>query len=188
MGFLSAQHLAPGMGTFEPQRTYNWSFEVALDDVGDQLLIMQGAESFSGPKESNEEIELNFANETRYVAGKAKYEANTLVLKDFVDQGTANAVIRWRRLVYNPETGSVGLATNYKKNADLQLTAPDGTFPRIWKFIGCWPQSVEFGDLDVNNSEKQLISINLRYDRAVPGEGLNDGLGGVNVGEQTAPI
>jgi len=188
MGFLSAQHLAPSQGFFEPQRNYNWSLEVALDDAGDQILIMQGLESFTAPEESNDEITLEYGNEKRYVAGKATFQAATLVLKDFVDMGVAQAVIRWRRQVYNAETGSVGLARNYKKNADLTLMAPDQSSVRIWKLHGIWPVSAKFGDLSMSGGDKVLINVGLRYDRAVPGSNLTTGLAGINAGALTPPL
>lgn len=188
MAILKADHIAPQGGFFEPQRSFSWSLEIALDDAGDQNLIMQGLESFEAPRESNEEIELGFANEKRYVAGRTTYEASPLVLKDFVDVGVANAVVKWRRQVYNPDTGSIGLARDYKKTADLTLIAPDQSIVRIWKLIGIWPQAVEYGDLDMTTSDYVKITTTLRYDKAVPGEGLNIGIGSINIGNVTLPI
>jgi hypothetical protein len=188
VAFLSAQHLAPAQGSFEPQRQYDWALEIALDDAGDQVVVMQGLESFEVPKEENEEIELHYANEVRYVAGKARFDALPLTLKDFVDVGVARAIIKWRRQVYNPETGAIGLARDYKKNADLVLVAPDQSSLRIWKLIGCWPQRLEGGSLDMTSNEKVLVTVTIRFDRAIPGAGLTDGLGGINVGSLTAPL
>lgn len=189
MGFISANHLAPSKGFFEPQRAYNWSLEIALDDAGDQILIMQGLESFAAPHESNEEITLDYANEKRYVAGKANYSTSDLVLKDFVDMGVAMAIIKWRRQVYNPETGSIGLARDYKKNADLTLMAPNQSTVRIWKLYGVWPSGVNYGDnLNMATNDKVLVKVTLRFDRAVPGSNLTLGLAGINAGILTPPL
>lgn len=188
MGFLSAQHIAPAGGFFEPQRAFNWSLEIALDDAGDQILIMQGLQSFEAPRESNEEIALDYANERRYVAGKAEYQAGPLVINDYVDQGVASAVIKWRRQVYNAETGSIGLARDYKKNADLTLISPNQNTVRIWKLLGIWPQAVEYGNLDMSANDKVQIGVILRYDRAVPGTNLTAGLSGLNVGFLVPPL
>jgi hypothetical protein len=188
MGLLNANFLAPSKGFFEPQRTYNWALEIALDDAGDQQLIVQGLETFDGVSESNDEIELQYANEKRYVAGQATYEAAPLVLKDMVNIGIAAAIVRWRRQVYNPETGSIGLASVYKKNADLTITAPDQSAVRIWKFVGMWPQAVKYGTYDMTTSDKVTVEVTLRYDKAIPSTGLNGGLGGVNVGNVTLPL
>jgi hypothetical protein len=173
---------------FEPQRKYDWALEIALDDAGDQVIILQSLESAELPKEENEEIELHYASEVRYVAGKVKYETIPLVLKDFVDIGTANAIIKWRRQVQNAETGSTGLARNYKKNADLSIFAPNQSVTRIWKLIGVWPQKVEYGVLDMKENDKVDITVTLRYDRAVPSVGLNSGLSGLNAGVLAPPL
>lgn len=186
--FLSANHLAPAKGFFCPQLQSNFSLEIALDDAGDQMLIMQGLESFDAPTESSQEITLDYANEQRFVAGKTQYHTSELKLKDFVDMGVANAVIKWRRQVYNPESGSVGLPRDYKKSADLTLSAPNGSAIRIWKLFGVWPQSVHYGTLSMTSNDKVLISVTLRYDRAVPGSNLTQGLGGINAGVLTPAL
>lgn len=105
-----------------------------------------------------------------------------------VDIGIAAAIIRWRRQVYNPETGSIGLARDYKKNADLTLIAPDQSQVRIWKFVGMWPQAVKYGTYDMTTSDKVNVEVTLRYDKAIPSTGLNGGLGSINVGQVTLPI
>lgn len=188
MVFKSAEHIGPALGGFEIQRDYNWSLEIALDDAGDQLLIMQALQGFSAPKVSQEVIELNYSNERRKFPGRAIHEPLTLVLADFVDQGVAAAVARWHRECYNPETGSVGLASALKKNADLVLYAPDVSSARFWKLFGCWPQNVEYGELAMDGSDFVKINVTIEYDRAVAGQGLNEQLGGINVGFDDPPI
>ena len=189
MGILNAQHLAAGQGFFEPQRKFDWSLEIALDDAGDQVIIMQSLETLASIKEVSDEIELQHAGESRYVAGKTKYQEMELKLKDFVDIGTANAILKWRRQVYNPETGSIGLASSYKKNADLTLYAPDQSVVRIYKLIGVWPKAFDSGDLSMTEGTGHvLIGVTLRYDRVVPGAGLNTALSGINVGVLTPPL
>jgi hypothetical protein len=188
MAILNAQHLSPAGGFFEVQRQYNWSLEIALDDAGDQVLITQGLESFTGPDCDVGEIELNYGNETRYVAGRAKFQEAPLVVRDFVDIGVFNALMKWFRQVYNSETGAIGLARNYKKNADLVMVAPDQSVARAWKLIGVWPRRMHHGDFSMENVDKVRIECLLRYDRAIPSFGLSTGLGGINVGILTPPL
>ena len=188
MGILNAQHLAPAQGFFEPQRKYDWCLEIALDDAGDQVVIMQSLESCGGVKMSIEEIELHYAAESRWVPGKVKFEEMELKVKDFVDIGSANAMLKWFRQVYNPETGSIGLARNLKKNADLTLFAPDQTIVRIYKLIGIWPKRFEHGDFNMAENAPVFITTTLRYDRAIPGAGLNQSLSGINVGVLTPAL
>lgn len=188
MAILNAQHLAPAKGFFEPQRTYNWSLEIALDDAGDQVLITQGLESFPGPDLDLGEIEIPYGNEVRYVAARARFAESTLMVRDFVDIGVANALIKWQRLCYNVDSGSMGLARDYKKMADLVMVAPNQTIARAYKLVGIWPRRFRHGDFSMETQDKVRIECVLRYDRAVPGFGLNTGLGGLNVGILTPPL
>lgn len=185
MALLNSDFLAAGKGGYEPQRPYRWSLEIALNDPGDQFLIVTGHQSFGGVDWSNEEIELRMAGEPRFVAGQARWESAPLVLYDYVDRGVLEALIRWRYEVYNPETGSTGLAANYKKNADLQMVAPDQSSARFFKFIGMWPQRLKFGELSQDRNDAVMIECILRFDKGIPGSGLNTGLGSINVGSTT---
>lgn len=117
------------------------------------------------PTHMVEQIELNYLNETRWVAGRANYEQIPLVLKDMVDVGVASACKEWFNQVHNPATHKVGLARDYKKIADITLIAPDGTYERTWRLHGCWPTSISYGQLDMNGNDIVKLEMNLRFDR-----------------------
>ncbi len=159
-------HLAPGgaASKFEPQRQSNWLISIA--GVAGENNIRLALEAAALPSVAVEEIPLNFLNTTRWVAGRAIYDTIPLVVKDMVDVGVASAIKDWHEQVYNPETHKIGLAKNYKKVADLVLFGPDGELQRTWSLLGCWPVSVNYGQLDMNSSDKVLIETVLRYDRA----------------------
>lgn len=188
MPILNAQHIAGTAGLYEPQRSYNWGLDIALNDAGDQVLLNLGAESFDGLELTMDEIALGYATEERYVAGKAKFSETTFVLKDYVDIGVAQALLKWHREVYNPETGAEGLARDYKKYADLVLIAPNQTISRFYKIIGLWPKRFKHGPFSHEDSAQVKIDVTLRYDRFVPASGLNQGLSGINVGILSPPI
>lgn len=158
-------HLAAAGGSFEPQRQNNWLLSVG-GLAGDRS-IQLGLEASSLPSVAVEEVELNFLNIRRYVAGKAVYDTIPLVLKDMVDAGVASALKTWSEQVFNPFTHKIGLARDYKKQADLILFAPDGTLTRTWSLIGAFPLSVNYGTLDMSSSDKVLIEGVIRYDRAL---------------------
>lgn len=162
----SADHIAAGAGTFEPQRSNHFTIEIALG-ASDKDLIVMGLQSVPLPNESNDEIELQFQNERRFVAGQYMVDATQLILRDYVDQDTRGAVMRWRKQVYDPATGQVGLATNYKKKANIIMTAPEGSQERVCKLSGCWPQSVTGGNLAYDGSENVLVEVTLRFDKVL---------------------
>lgn len=177
-GKMHADHLVEAKGAFEPQRTANWLIEIhdLPGGDGDTDLIALSLETGFLPNFSNEEISLGYLNEYRYAAGKALFEAGELVVKDFVDRETAGALLRWSRQVYDPSTGQVGFAADYKKEAHILLFGPNGTKLRVWKLRGVWPQARNFGSLDMTSSEKVTITTTLRYDKALPVSGFGPGM------------
>ena len=162
----SADHLAAAAGEFEPQRANNFTVEFPLPG-SDKDLIVMSLVSFALPNESNEEVEMPFQNERRWVAGKASVDSATLTVRDFVDKETRKAIMRWRQKVWDKATGKVGLAKNYKLTGYAILHAPDGSAVRIAKLIGAWPQAVTPGTLDYNTNDPVQIEVTLRVDKLI---------------------
>lgn len=160
----SADHIAAEGGTFEPQRQNNFTLEIPLSG-SDKDYISMGLHGFTIPQQTNEVVEVEFQNETRKVAGKATVEEGSLVLKDFVDVDTRGAILRWRKQVYDPDTGQVGLAKDYKKVGYVILEGPDGSGQRIATLIGCWPSAEPSTDLNMEGSDKILLEIPIQIDK-----------------------
>ena len=162
-----ARHIANQEGDFAPQHQNQWIIEIAGLEGDDKDLIALSVLSATLPNESNEEVVLPYGNEKRYVAGQVEYETIPLVIRDWVDRKTRRALVRWRRQVYDPATGNVGLPSAYKKNADLILYATDGTLDRKVRLVGVWPQAMNAGDLNMESSDPVQIELTLRFDRAL---------------------
>lgn len=136
--------------------------------AGGGSAIELALDSASLPTQMVEEIELNYLNERRYVAGRAVFEPIPLVVKDMVDVGVATACKTWFEQVHNQGTHKIGLARDYKKIADLILLSPEGSIERTWRLHGCWPTAINYGQLDMNSNDIVKIELNLRFDRAEP--------------------
>lgn len=167
----SADHIAGSAGAFEPQRQNNFTVEIPLGGADKDVIVMS-CQSIALPTESNDEVEIQFQNERRYVAGQYLVESVPFIVRDYVDQDTRDAVLRWRQLVRDRASGNIGLAKDYKKNALIVMSGPDGSSERICTLIGCWPQSVNFGQLDYAGSEQVMIELTLRFDDCDWGSGL----------------
>jgi hypothetical protein len=141
--------------------------EVAGLEGDDQDLIKLSILSTSLPPESNETVEIPYGNETRKFAGRAVFESIPLVVHDYVDKEVRAAINRWRRLVYDPETGLVGLPSEYKKSGEIILVSSNNSILRKCRIIGMWPQAVSPGDMDMSSSEGVQIEVTLEYDRAI---------------------
>lgn len=164
--FLHANQFAPAGGNYEPQRQNNGVFRVQLGDADQSALISLASESFNLPTETSGVVEMHWLNESRKVAGKTVFEDITLTLKDFVDVNTHQACLGWRREVYNPVNGAVGLAANYKKQATVEVFAPNGGLMRRWLLIGCWPMSLNAGSVDHSSEDYNRIEMSLSVDKA----------------------
>jgi hypothetical protein len=160
----SADHIAAAAGTFEPQRQNNFSVEVSLGSA-DRDLIVMGLHGFTLPTQSNDIVEVEFQNEKRKVAGQVTVDEGSLVLKDFVDADTRGAILRWRKLVYDVQTGNIGLASSYKKTANVVMTGPDGSSTRVAKLVGAWPSADPAVELSSEGAEKLLMEVPIQVDK-----------------------
>jgi len=163
--FVSADHIAAQNGAFEPQRKNN--FTLILEMGGDVELIQRSLDEFPIPKETNSPIDVNFGNEVRKVAGRATFEDLSLVLKDFVDQQVVEQMIQWRRQVYDPNTGVIGLARDYKKQGEVIMFGPNGETQRTWKLYGVWPSKLDPGGGNMNANENNKITVTITIDKAI---------------------
>jgi D-alanine-D-alanine ligase len=87
-------------------------------------------------------------------------------ISDAINYDTEKQFQRWRLRVYNPKTGKVGYAEDFKTNAVVKEYSPSGDVVRTWQLEGCWPSSVEYGDLTYEDANEKQISVTIMYDKA----------------------
>ncbi len=186
-----ATNLAQQDGFFEPQRQHNWNLEVTGLGTGlDADIISLSLRAGFVPFGSNEEVMIPYGNEYVWVAGKAQWANGVVQCHDWVDRRIAAILNGWRRQVYRPDTGRIGLASEYKKKAFITLFGPNQdevggvvqtpNFEREWELIGAWPQSINYASngLDMSQSGPVLIEMNIRFDKAIPNVLESAGSGG----------
>ena len=151
---VSARHLAPAGASsrFEPSRVYNYS--LIIPGLGDGTdLIRLSVESVSGFNTSNAVIDMRYQNESRKVAGGAVVGGVRLVVRDFVDVPTGRILRDWRKQVHDPETGEIGYANEYKRNASLIMNDPKGRdIARQILLKGVWPSSFSTPEFTYNST------------------------------------
>ena len=163
---LNADHIAAQSGAFEPQRQNNFSIEFYGLDGDDKNIFILALKSIDSiPGHENAPVILKYQNEERRVAGPATTTGCTIALHDFVDQETRNAMLRWRRKVYDPATGAMGLAKDYKKEGAVILHAPDGSNERVCRLIGSWPDKDPKGALNMNTTEPVQLDLSISVDK-----------------------
>jgi len=161
---MGADHVAEANGKFEPQRPFNFKLVLPQDaGLGNAEDVELSVLSFSVPNISNEPIVIPFLNEDRKIAGAVTFENATLVMVDYVDPNVLGALDGWRKKVYDPETGGVGLARDYKFDMSMKMFGPDDqdSFSRLWRLVGIWPQSIQHGEFSMatRTDYKQVTGI-----------------------------
>lgn len=163
---ITANHIAPQGGGFEPQRANN--FYVELYGVpGAENIKLAVATAFV-PDWSNDVVTVHYQGEERKVAGKAKFRSGQITVVDYIDEGIYGSIATWRTLVHDPSSGRIGKASQYKKQAALILHGPDESNIRRWKIDGIWPQSMGGSQLSYSNSSVFTVNLTLEFDRAIP--------------------
>jgi hypothetical protein len=122
--------------------------------------------SFALPKETTEVNEINYFNQTVKVAGKTTYDTIPLVIRDSIGMDTERKFEEWRSRVYEAKTGKVGLAANYKLDVMVYEMTPNREYFRSWKCEGCFPSTIDYGDLSYEDGGEKQITVTLSMDRA----------------------
>jgi hypothetical protein len=170
-----ANQLANVIGGFEPQRQNNWGL-VVMGLPNEDILSLSLVTGFL-PRRAMEEVPISYGNEVVYVSGKPGWDQGVVTVRDFIDRPTAKVVYDWSLQVYDPRDGHIGLARDYKKEAEVVLFAPNTREfagvanpigQRVWTLHGVWPSSVNFAQngLDQTSADIVRIELVLRYDKA----------------------
>ena len=163
---FNSQHIAPQGGGFEPQRSFNFQLEL-YGVPGRDIINMSVIESFL-PEINIEQIEVPYMAEVRKVAGKVRYQDGQVVCADYVDRPTFSSIEQWRKMVYDPASGLLSYASNYKKEGAIVMVGPDGSASRIYKIKGAWPSVVSGGPMSMENSDFNRINLTITFDVAEP--------------------
>lgn len=146
------------------KRKYRWLFKIQdISAIGtNSLPPLKG----SRPNISFKEIEAKHLVETIYYPGRPEWKPITLVLYDL--KKNKNPIISWYQQIYDAQGGvwkGVG-DTQFKKDATLELYDGCGNTIERWMFENTYPQSIEFGELDMSSSDIITVELTLRFDRA----------------------
>jgi hypothetical protein len=170
--------LAQG-GGFQPQTKS--SFAILVYGVGDQDTLALSIKSTDIPAAAFVRGKVKFWNETmHYAASVQPFAEAQIAFNDYVDRATFQILSAWHAMVWNPATGAMGWARDYKKTADINLlpsgmpgaaavtSAPYNN--RVWHMTGVFPLSLKHETFDMNDdgSSPILINLVLNVDRAYP--------------------
>jgi phage tail-like protein len=150
------------------KRKFRWTFSII--DVTNIVDSAKGSINALPPNKANRpilefrEMEVQHLNEIIYYPAKPDWRPITLTLYDL--KTNKNPVFAWLKTIYNPETGTWNVDASLKKNATLKMLDGCGNAVETWTLENAWPQTINFGELDMGSSDVALVEVTLRYDRA----------------------
>lgn len=149
------------------KRKFRWLFKI--DGISAEGVKSLPPQKSARPSLSFKTMEVQHLNETIQLPSKTDWKPINLVLYDL--KRNKNPVTEWLKIIYDPND-STGkgtwrpVGTSFRKTATLELYDGCGNVLETWVYENAWPESVEFGDLDMGNNDAVTIDITLRYDRA----------------------
>lgn len=162
------------------KKKHRWMFatEEDLDEVGQFPIVpcSKGAR----PRLQFKETEVAHLTETFYFPTKPEWQTIEITFYDL--RKNINNVYRWLSRLYQPKNGvfkpiinsleftdNLGISTSarpFKRTGLLELYSGCGEILESWTLENCYPQTIDFGDLDMASSDLVYIDVTLRYDRA----------------------
>lgn len=151
------------------KRKFRWTFTV--NKIGGGVLVPEHFVKMAArPNISIEETEINFLNAKTWIPGKGSWETITVTYYDVAVSGggTGNVGLwNWLASVYNFTNSTTLQQNSVRKNYACQgvcmLYDGCGTALETWTLNDCWPQAINFGELDYSSSEECTIEVTLRY-------------------------
>lgn len=166
MGFIRPEW-GGGAGTLK--RKFRWLFNIENITVGNtQALPCLKA---GRPKINFREMQAEHLNETINYPSKPDWQPVQISLYDRC-LATQNPIFTWLKQQYDPSpTGCSSWfpcidSLSFKPCCILMLLDGCGEIIEMWTFEHCYPQSIEWGELDMNSNEYVTVDFSLRYDRA----------------------
>ena len=125
----------------ELKRVFRWIMSFQDTEDGTQIQSWH-CKTSNRPKGSFEEVVIDSLGGKKWIGGKFAWETIDVTLYDPITTSAALALFNWFKQNYNPNDGSMGYEqnanfTSYKKDIDLDMTAPDGTIVEAWALEGC---------------------------------------------------
>ncbi len=131
-----------------------------------QEVLRMSVSDFQVPHFTQKAISVRRGNSEVKYAGVPTFNSGKLQLIDYIGADTLGVLMAWQNLSYNVRTERVGLASDYKLDAQLIEYAPDYNIVRTWQLKGCWISGISESDFSSESDDKRKISVDLEYDKA----------------------
>lgn len=157
------------------KRKYHWLFKISGISCQDSAVSKAlPARRGARPGLSWKQHEFQHLNESIHYPFKPDWKPVQLHLYDL--QCNNNPVFNWIKSapdsfnsgMYNPRLGFWNpiISSEIKRTGTLIMLDGCKNAVETWIFEGCYPENIEWGDLEMDLSDVVTVDITLRYDRA----------------------
>jgi len=161
------------------KRKFRWVFVLADTEIGSEGIVSYGGSTTTGhickissrPVLNFDEQQVQHAIEVINLPAKAQWDSITITAYDVSGE---SFLYKWLISFYDPWFGKVvpmaepiSAIAQPKKTGFLRLLDGHGTTIEFWTLEGCWPATIDWGDLDYSDSGLSMVSFQMRYDRAI---------------------
>ena len=154
--------LSAGSGlTGEPIRMSN--FEVVFGALGNVSLICN---TVTLPNPTIAPVDIHHQNEKLKIAGEVDWAPITIEVRDSIEPDVIKSAWDWFRRAYDPSTGAIGFASDYKEQGTIQQYTSKGALHREWDVVGAWITGLSPGTHDHTSKDPVVASIEFSIDRA----------------------
>ena len=151
------------------KRKFRWLFKIENITLGNTEALP--CVKASRPKINFKEMQAEHMNETISYPSKPDWQPISISLYDKC-LNTQNPIFTWLRQQYDPTpTGCSNWfpcidKLSFKPCCFLMLLDGCGNIIEEWTLEHCYPQNIDWGELEMNNMEILTVDFTLRYDRA----------------------
>lgn len=160
-GKMSTKGLTGLLGDIRKNNNFIVHIEDITEDGNSLDLVIQQAFL---PQVSLQTLEFRHGNDAKKLAGVATFQQGSLTILDTLSRNELDVLMDWFYSTYNPETGEIGLASEYKKSGYITEFAADGRYQRRWTVNGMFISEANFGSLDAASGEMKQIQLTIQID------------------------
>lgn len=154
------------------KRKFRWTMEIEFCTGGPQFQVAKEFVKVGArPSLDIEETEINYLHGKMWIPGKATWQTIAVTYYDVSGKAPGGlniaALFSWIASVYDITDSTclfMGSTLNsYEGCGRLILWDGCGQPLEGWLLRNMWPQSINFGDLDMSSSEEVTVELTLRY-------------------------
>lgn len=160
-GKMSTKGLTGLLGDVRKTNNFIVHIEDITDDGNSLDLVIQQAFL---PQVSLQSLEFRHGNDAKKLAGVATFQGGNITILDTLSRDEYDVLIDWFYDTYNPETGAIGLASDYKKSGFITEFASDGRYQRRWNVEGMFISDLQLGNLDASGTDMKQVQLTIQID------------------------